>query len=125
MAVELIQQLFSCQADADFSSKQFYAVTFDSNGLLELATAGKNMAGILQDKPISGQAGTVCHDGFTKAAITASQNLAIGALLQVDTAGTLTALSGGTAIARALQATNIAAVAVITVEILRSNAAYS
>lgn len=124
MATELIFQTFTGVAAADLSAKQFYAVSLDTSGTLNLATAAKNIDGILQNKPTTGQAATVARDGFTKAAISASSNVAIGDLLEVDTLGTLKKLASGTAVAKALEAVNVAAVTIISVELLRNNAAF-
>jgi hypothetical protein len=125
MALESNQSLISVAAAADLSAKQFYAVTIGSGGTIDVSTAAKNCDGILQDKPTSGKVGTVQYDGITKAAISASSNVAIGGLLEVDTGGTLKAIASGTAIAKALQATNTGTVTIITVRLLRSNAVYS
>ncbi len=125
MAVSAIQQLISAPAAVDLSTKQFYAVTVNSSGNVDLAVAAKNMDGILQDKPIAGQAGCICRDGISKAAITASSAVLNGSLLEVDTNRTFKLLASGTAVARALEANGSAAyVTVITVEILRTNAAF-
>ena len=126
MATEAIQQLISAPAASDLSGKQYYAVQLNSSSQIALATAAKNIDGILQDKPVAGQAGTICRDGITKAAITASSAVLNGSLLEVDTAGTLKLLASGTAIAKAMEANGSAAyITVITVEIMRSNAAFS
>lgn len=125
MATEAIQQLISAPAGSDLSTKQFYAVTVNSSSQIALATAAANMDGILQDKPVANQAGTICRDGISKAAITASSAVLNGSLLEVDTAGTFKLKASGTAVARALEASGtVAYIAVITVEILRSNASF-
>jgi hypothetical protein len=125
MAIE--QNLRTCTypAAADLSAKQFYAVSGDEVNGVNVATAAKNMTGILQNKPTANQAASIATDGQTKAAITASSNVAAGGLLEVDTGGTLKAIASGTAVARAEQATNTAAVTIIPVTILRSNALFS
>jgi hypothetical protein len=126
MATEAIQQLISAPAASNLSGNQYYAVQLNSSSQIALATAAKNIDGILQDKPVAGQAGTICRDGITKAAITASSAVLNGSLLEVDTAGTLKLLASGTAIAKAMEANGSAAyITVITVEIMRSNAAFS
>ncbi len=126
MARERNLTLLSFPASTDLSTKQYYATTINSSGQLALATAAKNCDGILQDKPSAqGQVGTLGWHGVTKAAISASSNIAIGDLLEVDTAGTLKKLASGTAVAKALEAVNVASVTVITVLLLKSNAVYS
>lgn len=121
MSTEGIQSNWSAPAGSNLSSKQFYAVKEDSSGNLVVAVAGHNMDGILQDKPVQGQAGNYCRDGITKAAISASQTITRGDLLKVDTGGTLTEWStGNAAVARARESlSSVAAVMVIEVEILR------
>ena len=107
-------------AYADLSTSQFYAVKLTANGM-ELATAAKAIDGILQDNPLAGKAGCYASDGVTKAAISASQTLSVGALLQVDSGSTLCASSGGVIVAKALEAvTSVATVSIIAVEILRN-----
>lgn len=125
MPFEQNLQTFSAQAGSDLSAKQFYACQINNAGKIALATAAKNIDGILQDKPTSGQAGELAYDGITKAAISASQNVAIGDLLEVDTGGTLTVHASGTVVAKALEATNVAHVVVIAVKLMRSNALFS
>jgi hypothetical protein len=126
MAWEGVLNTFSAPAAVNLSANQFYAVSYDANAHINLANAGKNMDGILQDKPVAGAAGQFCRDGFTKAAITAGVAVTVGELLQVDAGGTLTPVTAGTAVAKALEA--IAAggttVVYITVEILRSNVGF-
>lgn len=121
MAYEAVQQLYSAPAAADLSAKQFYAVEFDTNGNIALATAGKNMDGVLQNKPTSGQAAEIALDGISK--VTLSGTVTAGQLLQVDSGSTFTVLSGGTAVAKALEGG--ASGQLIAARLLRSNAAYS
>jgi hypothetical protein len=127
MAFEAVQDTFTAPAAADLSAYQFYACSYDANANLTLAAAGKNMDGILQGKPKAGEAAQFCRDGYSKAAITAGVAITIGELLQVDTGGTFTAAGTGTAVAKALQSIAAGGTVInyITVEILRSNAAFS
>lgn len=113
-------------AETDLSAKQFYAVIIDANGM-NLAAAGKNIDGILQDNPASGKAGSFAAAGVTKAAISASQVVTGGTtLLEVDTGGTLIPHGSGTVVAKALETlASVAAVQIIAVELLPSNAAFS
>ena len=112
-------------AYVDLSAKQFYAVTETANGL-DLATAAKNISGILQDNPIATQAGAYAVSGVTKAAISASTAITKGARLEVDTGGTLITLASGTAVAEAREAlSSTAAVCYIAVALLPNNAAFS
>lgn len=57
----------SLPAAADLSTKQFYAIKVDSNGKAAVASTGEFCAGILQNKPGSGQAATVAYGGISKA----------------------------------------------------------
>lgn len=129
MAVEQAMRTMTYPAAADLSTKQFYAVNGNEVDGVNVATANKAMTGILQDKPsAAGRACSVCVDGQCKAAITANQSVTVGALLQVDTGGTLiTQTSTNTVVARAEQAVTGASgvTPIITVTILRSNAAFS
>lgn len=126
MAKEANQQTFTEPAIADLSAKQYYAVARASAAAgVDVAVAAKNMDGILQNKPTSGQAASVCRSGNTKAAITSGSAVLIGSLLEVDTGGTLKLLASGIVVAKALEANgSLAAVALITVELLPSNAAF-
>lgn len=125
MATEQALKTLTYPAAADLSAKQFYAVSGDEVNGVNVATAAKNITGILQNKPKINQAASVGTDGQSKAAISANSNVAAGGLLEVDTGGTLKAIASGTAVARAQQATNTTVVTIIPVEILRSNAVYS
>lgn len=125
MAVEAVQVLISAPAEVDLSAKQFYAVTINSNGNADLAVAAKNIDGVLQNKPVAGQAAAICRSGITKVALSASVNAVIGSLLEADTNRTFKVLASGTAVAKALEASNVAAVMVITAELLSSNAAFA
>lgn len=129
MPVEINVQSISVPASSDLSAKQYYAVILDTTtgaSGLSLAAAGKNIDGILQDKPVSGQAGTMAYMGVTKAAISASQTITAGELLQVDTGGTLIPIASGTAVAKALEAiTSTANVTLCTVMLLKSNNVYA
>lgn len=123
MSTERLMQQDSRVAASDLSAKQFFAVVIKSTGKIDQAVAAKNMDGILQDKPKAGDVGVYCRDGFCKAAISASQTLAIGDELEVDTAGTLKAVASGTIVAKAMEAVvSVAKVTIAGVEILRSNA---
>lgn len=123
MAVEFgLNHVLSYPASTDLSSYQYRAVTIDSNGQLAVATAAKNIDGILQDKPAAqGRAGLVQWGGQSKA--TAGGNFSIGGLLEVGTSGKLVALASGTAVAKALEAGSDGKI--VSVKLLQSNAAYA
>lgn len=76
-------------ANADLSTKQFYAVKQTSTDRkVDLAsTGGEAITGILQNAPIAGDAADVCFDGFCKAIAGAA--FASGVALMTDTSGRL------------------------------------
>jgi hypothetical protein len=115
----------SSVAAVSLSTSQFYAVTETSTGI-NVSNAGANMDGILLDNPASGAIGDYAFDGYTKAAISASQALTKGTtLLEVDTGGTLKVHASGTVVAKAMETlSSTANVMIITVKILRSNASF-
>ncbi len=111
-------------AKADLSAKQYYAVSaVDATGM-DVATAAKACDGILQDKPILGQAGCVAYAGVTKAAISASSATTANLTqLEVDTGGTLKPVSAGIVVAKALETlSSTAGIKVIAVYLEPSNA---
>jgi hypothetical protein len=112
-------------AGANLSASQYFAVTLNSSGLMVVSTAGANTDGILQDNPLQGKAGSYGYDGTMPAAISASNTLAIGSLLEVDTGGTLKLHASGTVVAKSLEAlASNAAVCLVAVALLRSNASF-
>lgn len=54
-------------AGADLSAKQFYAVKLNSAGEVVLAGDGELSIGLLQNKPVSGEACEIDMDGISKA----------------------------------------------------------
>lgn len=121
MAFESVGHTFSAPASEDLSALQYTAVIFDTSANIAPATAGKNMDGILQDDPVSGQAGSVQIDGISKAAISGS--VTCGDQLQIDTGGTFITKSSGTAVAKAL--VGGASGDVISVLLYKDNALYA
>jgi hypothetical protein len=87
---------FSLPAGADLTGKQFHAVVVNSSGNAASAGANALAAGILQNKPNTGQPATVCYDGVSKAAIGAT--VAAGAKLTTDAAGKLVTATTGQAV---------------------------
>lgn len=77
----------SVPAAADLTTKQFYAVKVDNTGKAALAGAGEFAIGILQNKPNSGQPGTVAWGGITKAL--AGGSITAGATVAVNSDGKL------------------------------------
>lgn len=88
----------------DLHAKQYYAVAMDSNGAAVIATAAKNIAGILQNTPdgSTDTAASVAVRGKSRAAIT--DTISIGAPLEVASGGTLVNHSSGTVVAIATEA---------------------
>jgi hypothetical protein len=122
MATEQRPINYGFPASANLSASQFCAVTV-SSGSIALAAAGKNMDGILQDKPDGlGQGGSVAMFGVSKS-LAGGTGYAAGDLLEVTTGGAFQTLAGTTAVAKAVTAA--AAGAVGTVIILRTNAPYA
>jgi hypothetical protein len=121
MAYEAVNHKFSAPAASDLSTKQYYGVIFDTTGSIALATAAKNIDGILQDAPKSGQAGAVAIDGVTKAAI--SGTVTAGDQLEVASGGTFVTLASGQAVAKAL--TGGATGNIISVLLYKGNGLYA
>ena len=97
---QLFEQV-SLPTTTDLSTSQYYAVAMDSNGAAVIATAAKNIAGILQNTPKgTGEAASVGVRGKTRAAITDSI-VAIGAPLEVASGGTLVNHASGVVVALA------------------------
>jgi len=67
MSSKLGVQSLSLLAAADLSSSRWRCVTVNSSGQAALANATALTAGILQNKPTSGQPATVCYAGVSKA----------------------------------------------------------
>lgn len=98
-----LESLVGISASADLSAKQFCAVKFSGDKTVTFAGAGEKSCGILQDKPVSGEACNVAKGGISKAKI--GGNVAAGANLMSDAAGVLiTATSGNHVVAVALEA---------------------
>lgn len=107
------------------AAKQFYAIR-DANGGAVLASAGKNIDGILVDPGGVGKACTIVSSGIVKAAISASTALTGGTtLLEVDSGGTLKPAAGGTVVAIARESlTSTAAVCLVAVQLLPNNSPF-
>lgn len=78
-----------CEAAADYSTTgQFLIVDVSANSVVTKASAsGQAALGILQDKPIAGQAANVMVAGVSKL-YAGTGDLAAGALFMADTDGT-------------------------------------
>lgn len=76
-------------ANADLSAKQYYGVKVVSGGIDVVSAAGGVAVGILQNKPVSGEAAEVTVLGVSKAI--GSGALSKGALVAFDSNGKLKA----------------------------------
>jgi hypothetical protein len=98
MAHEAITRNISLVAAADLSAKQYHFVQVDTAGKAALSGATALTLGVLQNKPASGQVGTVCVDGVTKVVIAAT--LSAGSRVRSDANGQAVAASvAGNAVA--------------------------
>ena len=82
-------------AAADLSSSQYGAVVVDTNGKAALpGSAGVQCVGILQDKPKSGQVGTVMVLGESKA-VAGTGGVTAGDALHAATDGSVVTATSG------------------------------
>lgn len=94
MTTKVILQSISLVAGADLSAKQFHVVKVNSSGQAVAANATDvAQVGILQDKPISGVAGSVAVNGVSKAAF--GGTVASGAAVTSDANGKIVAATTG------------------------------
>lgn len=119
----------SAPAGADLSGKQFYGValvndTSPAGVKAVVGTAGKAMAGVLQNNPLSGQAACIQYDAISKVAISANQAVTGGTtFLELDTGGTFKPVGTGAVVAQAVTSCPSAAVIqIVSALILGSNA---
>ena len=120
---------YSAPAGVDMSGKQFYGVALvaDANNPpgvhLAVGVAAKAIAGVLQNNPVLGQAGTYQSEGTTKVAISANQTVLAGGFLEVDVGGTFTPHAAGIIAAQALEpVVPVANIMIISAKLLPSNA---
>lgn len=104
MSTSLIFNTISLPTTTNLSAKQYYCVSMDTNGNAVLATAAKNIWGILQNTPdgSTDTSATIAVAGLSRAAIT--DTIAVGAPLEVTSGGTLVNHASGTVVAIAMQA---------------------
>jgi hypothetical protein len=134
----ILVSTISAQAGANFSASQFFAVALGVDSAaganpvpgvqMNLATAtGQIFAGILQDNPVAGQAGSIQTSGISLAVIALSIPVTAGALLYINSSGQLTTSTGtsATAIAQAMEtcSSNASLNPIISVRILQMNVA--
>ena len=80
-------------ANADLSAKQFYLVVNSTGNRIGVAGAGAAAAGALQDKPQSGENGTVMIMGRSR--VRAGDTITAGGLFASDATGTAVAVTSG------------------------------
>ena len=108
-------------ATADLSSYQYRFVTLGASGIALNTVAGGACAGVLQDKPVSGQAGAYAKSGRTK--VVAGAAVTAGVRVSSDTTGrAIAATTGHFSQGQAITAASGAG-AIITVELLPASAA--
>lgn len=97
MAYEIPGRTITLEASTDLSGAQFHFVGVDADGKAELAilsTGTGDVLGILQNKPIEGQAASIMIDGVSKISAVGS-TLAAGDLLGNSTAGQANVVAAG------------------------------
>jgi len=78
MAFSENMQTISLVAGEDLSSSQYYFVAVDSSGQAVLTGDDGNPVGVVQNKPESGQAATICVYGISKLYIGTAAGLGTG-----------------------------------------------
>jgi predicted RecA/RadA family phage recombinase len=78
----------SYEAVADLTSKQYTFVKRSGAGIAAAAAATDKVIGVLLNKPITGEAGTVAIDGVAK--VKAAKALASGVPVYIDASGRVT-----------------------------------
>ena len=97
MAYEIPGRTITLEASTDLSAAQFHWVGVDADGKAELAilsTGTGDVLGILQNKPIEGQASSIMIDGVSKISAVGS-TLAAGDLVGNSTAGQANVVAAG------------------------------
>lgn len=103
MAYEENQLKFSLEAGADLSAKQYYCAKVSSGKAALCSVEGEDVFGVIQNKPVSGEAAELATYGKTKAVAGAA--ILIDANLMVNASGkVITATTGDTIIGKALEA---------------------
>lgn len=96
MAYEQPGQLVTRPAGADLSSHQYKFVTLDASGnaILPGSTAGPSVFGVLQNKPVSGDAATIMISGISKVQAPSS-TVSVGDVVAASSAGFAVPLVAG------------------------------
>lgn len=103
MAYEIKGFSYTLESSGDLSAGQYYAVVVNSDGEAELAGAGVNIDGVLQNKPDAQyQTATIMQKGITKAVVGTGLCTA-GDLLEIEAGGDFIVRSAGAIVGRALE----------------------
>lgn len=98
---------YSIEAGSDLSAAQYKFVTIASDGQIDVAGAGANVDGVLQNKPdAAGQAATVHRFGITK--VVCGEAITVGTRVKSDASGRAVSASTGNGLGKALTATAVA-----------------
>jgi hypothetical protein len=92
MAFESNLSCVSMKAAGDLSAKQYYFVKVTAANSVNVAGDGELAHGVLQDKPASGEMGSVAISGITM--IKCGGTISAGGLVSSDASGTAVANSG-------------------------------
>jgi hypothetical protein len=109
MAEDAILDAYTLKADADLSAKQYHIVRQSAAKSCNLASLATDVtvAGVLQNKPQSGEHASVCDLGISK--VVAGAVITQGKHVTCDTSGrAITVTSGDMAVGRALEAAGAA-----------------
>lgn len=95
MAWEIPVLMYTLEAAADLSAKQYYFVKVDSSGKAAVCAAVTDVpCGVLQNKPTAGQAAAIMALGISK--VNADADLAEGDLIGTSSDGQAAAYVAGT-----------------------------
>jgi hypothetical protein len=112
MATEIALFQDSFKAENDLSSNQFKCVELSAEDQVDTCDGTTDFVlGVLQNKPLAGEAAEVMIYGVTKAVSDGTTPISVGDPLGVDTSGRvvkITAAAGAKSLGRALQASSAA-----------------
>lgn len=112
MATEIDVFSDSFKAENDLSAGQYKCVELSAEDQVDICDGATDFVlGVLQNKPLAGEAAEVRIHGITKAVSDGTTPIAVGDILGVDTSGRvvkLTAAAGAKSLGRALQASSAA-----------------
>ncbi len=105
-------------AASDLSNKQYYIVTLNSDGEVDICTSEDEPYGVLVNKPKAGQAAKVRIKGVSRVKVGANANLDMGVPVGSDDDGCAVAVSadGGMYLGKCVVPGNARSLASITVD---------